>query len=171
MPFPFLPDDATAVESIVVTVSPQPADVMPVAADVITVAANDLAVAATDTAADSDNVAQEVAEDTAVAIEAEPATELPVADINLAATVLPETPADVDDTTSVQTVIETVAPNGDATIIITPEAVATEVVASVIPDTEAITGEKLHIDDDHNFIKKSITNSLHCIFQLFPLVL
>ncbi|XP_056108406.1 premelanosome protein a [Rhinichthys klamathensis goyatoka] len=108
---------------------------LPVAADAITVAANDLAVAATDTAADLDNVAQEVAEDTAVASEAEP-----VADINLAVTVLPETPADVDDTTSVQTVIETVAPTGDATIIIiTPEAVD-EVVASVIPATQAITG-------------------------------
>ncbi|XP_077060486.1 premelanosome protein a [Siphateles boraxobius] len=100
---------------------------LPAAADV-TVAANDLPVAATDTAADLDNVAQEVAEDTAVAV-----------DINLAATVLPETPADVDDTTSVQTVVETVAPPG-AAIIIIPEAVATEVVASVIPATEAITG-------------------------------
>ncbi|XDV52148.1 hypothetical protein PO909_020908 [Leuciscus waleckii] len=109
---------------------------LPVAADVITVAANDLPVAATDTAADLDNVAQEVAEDTAVA---ELATELPVADINLAATVLPETPADVDDTTSVQTVVETVAPTGDATIIITPEAVD-EVVASVVPATQAIAG-------------------------------
>ncbi|KAG1931103.1 melanocyte protein PMEL [Pimephales promelas] len=104
---------------------------LPEAADVITVAANDLAVAATDTAADVDNVAQEVAVDTAVASEA--------ADINLAATVLPETPADVDDTASVQTVIEPVAPTGDATIIITPEAVD-EVAASVIPATEAITG-------------------------------
>ncbi|KAK7119846.1 hypothetical protein R3I94_021627 [Phoxinus phoxinus] len=111
-----------AVADDVITVA---ANDVPVADDVITVAANDVPVAATDTAADLDNVAQEVAEDTAVA------TELPVADINLAATVLPETPADVDDT---------VAPTGDATVIVTPEAVAVEVVASVIPATEAITG-------------------------------
>lgn len=155
----------------------------------VTVAANDLAVAATDAAAELDTAAQEVAADTAVAeadstaavmvatsaaIEAQPATELPVADINLAATVLPEPPAAVVDTTSVQTVIETVAPTGDATIIITPEAVAADVVASVIPAdedieavnaaaagvseaTEAITGETLYIDD-RNFIKKSITS-------------
>ncbi|XP_067287593.1 premelanosome protein a [Pseudorasbora parva] len=246
-------DDATAVESIVLTVSPQPADIMPVAADVVTVAANDLAVAATDIA-ELENAAQEeptVAADTAVAVmvatsapvEAEPATELPAADINLAATVLPEAPAadinlaatvlpeapaadinlaatvlpeapaadinlaatvlpeapaadinlaatvlpeapaadinlaatvlpeapaadinlaatvlpeapaaDINlaatvlpeapaavvDTTSVQTGIETVAPTGDATIILTPEAVATDIVASVIPAAEDI---------------------------------
>lgn len=168
---------------------------MPVAeegvAAAVTVAANDLAVAATDTAAELDTAAQEVAADTAVAeadstaavmvatsaaIEAQPATELPVADINLAATILPEPPAAVVDTTSVQTVIETVAPTGDATIvIITPEAVAADVVASVIPAaedieavnaaaagvseaTEAITGETLYIDE-HNF-KKEVHNQL-----------
>ncbi|XP_067243601.1 premelanosome protein a [Chanodichthys erythropterus] len=151
-----LTDEATSVESIVLSVSPQSVDVMPAAeegvAAAVTVAANDLAVAATDTAAELDAAAQEVAVDTAVAeadstaavmvatsaaIEAQPATELPVADINLAATVLPEPPAAVVDTTSVQTVIETVA--DDATIvIITPEAVAADVVASVIPAAEDI---------------------------------
>lgn len=184
-------DQATAVESIVLTVSPQPVDVMPVAEEAdVTVAANDLAVAATDAAAELDTAAQEVAADTAVAeadstaavmvatsaaIEAQPVTELPVADINLAATVLPEPPAAVVDTTSVQTVIETVAPTGDATIIITPEAVAADVIPSDIPAaedieavnaaaagvseaTEAITGETLYIDD-RNF-KKEVHNQL-----------
>uniref|UniRef100_A0A8C1Y6X5 Premelanosome protein a n=1 Tax=Cyprinus carpio TaxID=7962 RepID=A0A8C1Y6X5_CYPCA len=165
--FSFLPDEATAVENIVLTVSPQLADVVPtaeegVAADV-TVVANDLAVSAIDTEAELDNTGQEVptvAGDTAVAEadntaevmlatimagEAEPATEVPAADmapegdeviINLAATVLPEPPAAVVDTASVQTVIETVAPTGDAIIIITPEAT----VAGVNEATEAITG-------------------------------
>lgn len=184
-------DQATAVESIVLTVSPQPVDVMPVAEEAdVTVVANDLAVAATDAAAELDTAAQEVAADTAVAeadstaavmvatsaaIEAQPVTELPVADINLAATVLPEPPAAVVDTTSVQTVIETVAPTGDATIIITPEAVAADVIPSDIPAaedieavnaaaagvseaTEAITGETLYIDD-RNF-KKEVHNQL-----------
>uniref|UniRef100_A0A8C2IHE2 Premelanosome protein a n=1 Tax=Cyprinus carpio TaxID=7962 RepID=A0A8C2IHE2_CYPCA len=131
-------DEATAVENIVLTVSPQLVDVVPtaeegVAADV-TVVANDLAVSAIDTEAELDNTGQEVptvAGDTAVAEadntaevmlatlmagEAEPATEVPAADmapegdeviINLAATVLPEPPAAVVDTASVQTVIET----------------------------------------------------------------
>ncbi|KTG31497.1 hypothetical protein cypCar_00024339 [Cyprinus carpio] len=162
-------DEATAVENIVLTVSPQLVDVVPtaeegVAADV-TVVANDLAVSATDTEAELDNTGQEVptvAGDTAVAEadntaevmlatlmagEAEPATEVPAADmapegdeviINLAATVLPEPPAAVVDTASVQTVIETVAPTGDAIIIITPEAVVTDIVASVLPAVEDI---------------------------------
>lgn len=164
-----MPDEATAVENIVLTVSPQLVDVIPtaeegVAADV-TVVANDLAVSATDTEAELDNTGQEVptvAGDTAVAEadntaevmlatlmagEAEPATEVPAADmapegdeviINLAATVLPEPPAAVVDTASVQTVIETVAPTGDAIIIITPEAVVTDIVASVLPAVEDI---------------------------------
>lgn len=164
-----MPDEATAVENIVLTVSPQLVDVIPtaeegVAADV-TVVANDLAVSAIDTEAELDNTGQEVptvAGDTAVAEadntaevmlatlmagEAEPATEVPAADmapegdeviINLAATVLPEPPAAVVDTASVQTVIETVAPTGDAIIIITPDAVVTDIVASVLPAVEDI---------------------------------
>lgn len=158
----------------------------------VTVVANDLAVPATDTEAELDNTAQEVptaAGDTAVAeadntaavmfatptaVEAEPATEVPAADtapeggeiiINLAATVLPEPPAAVVETTSFQTLIETVAPTGDAIIINT--SVVTDVIASVIPvaedieavneaaagvneATEAISGEKNYIDS-HNF--------------------
>lgn len=203
-----MPDEATAVENIVLTVSPQLVDVIPtaeegVAADV-TVVANDLAVSAIDTEAELDNTGQEVptvAGDTAVAEadntaevmlatlmagEAEPATEVPAADmapegdeviINLAATVLPEPPAAVVDTASVQTVIETVAPTGDTIIIITPEAVVTDIVASVLPAvedieavnetvagvneaTEAITGKKKKLYlDCHNFIK-SITINL-----------
>ncbi len=130
-----------------------------------TVVANDLAVAAIDTEAELDNTVQEVptvAGDTSVAeadntaavmlvtpaaVEAEPATEVPAADtasegeeiiINLAATVFPEPPAAVIDTTSVQTVVETVAPTGDAIIIITPEAAVTDIVTSVIPAVEDI---------------------------------
>ncbi|KAI2644779.1 Melanocyte protein PMEL [Labeo rohita] len=161
-------DEATAVENIVLTVSPQSVDVVPiaeeeVAADV-TVVANDLAVSATDIEAELDNTAQEVptaAGDTAVAeadnnaavtfatptaVEAEPATGVPAADtapegneiiVNLAATVLPEPPATAD-TTSVQTVIETVAMTGDVIIINTPEALVTDVIASVIPVAEDI---------------------------------
>lgn len=201
-----MPDEATAVENIVLTVSPQSVDVVPtaeegVAADA-TVVANDLAVSAIDTESELDNTAQEVptvAGDTAVAeadntaavmlvtsvdVETEPATEVPAADtapegdeiiINLAATVLPEPSAAVVDTASVQTVIETVAPTGDAIIIITPEAAVTDIVASVIPAvedieavnetvagvneaTEAITGEKKLYLDIHNFIKAITIN-------------
>ncbi len=185
-----MPDEATATENIVLTVSSQSVDVVPTAEEGVpadaTVVANDLAVSAFDTEAELDNTAQEVptvAGDTSVAeadntaavmlvtpaaVEAEPATEVPAADtasegeeiiINLAATVLPEPPAAVIDTTSVQTVVETVAPTGDAIIIITPEAAVTDIVTSVIPAvedieavnetvaevneaTEAITGEK-----------------------------
>uniref|UniRef100_A0A672R3M3 Melanocyte protein PMEL-like n=1 Tax=Sinocyclocheilus grahami TaxID=75366 RepID=A0A672R3M3_SINGR len=157
-------DETTAVENIVLTVSPQLVDVAPTAeegvADDVTVVANDLAVSAIDTEAKLDNTGQEVptvAGDTAVAeadntaavmlatptaVEAEPATEVPVADmdperdeiiINLAATVLPEPPE-----FSVWTVIETVAPTGDAVIIITSEAVVTDIVASVLPAIEDI---------------------------------
>ncbi|XP_016404330.1 melanocyte protein PMEL-like [Sinocyclocheilus rhinocerous] len=146
-------DETTAVENIVLTVSPQSVDVAPtaeegVAADV-TIVANDLAVSAIDTEAELDDTDQEVptvAGDTAVAeadntaavmlatptaVEAEPATEVPVADmapegdeiiINLAATVLPKP----------------VAPTGDAVIIITSEAVVTDIVASVLPAIEDI---------------------------------
>uniref|UniRef100_A0A673JV74 PKD domain-containing protein n=1 Tax=Sinocyclocheilus rhinocerous TaxID=307959 RepID=A0A673JV74_9TELE len=148
-------DEATAVENIVLTVSPQSVDVVPLAeeevAPDVTVVANDLAVSATDAEAELDNTAQEVptaAGDTAVAeadntaavmlatptaVEAEPATEVPAADsapeggeiiINLAATVLPEPPAAVVETTSVQTLIESVA--------------LTDVIASVIPVAEDI---------------------------------
>uniref|UniRef100_A0A673H9Y9 Melanocyte protein PMEL-like n=1 Tax=Sinocyclocheilus rhinocerous TaxID=307959 RepID=A0A673H9Y9_9TELE len=144
-------DETTAVENIVLTVSPQSVDVAPtaeegVAADV-TIVANDLAVSAIDTEAELDDTDQEVptvAGDTAVAeadntaavmlatptaVEAEPATEVPVADmapegdeiiINLAATVLPKP----------------VAPTGDAVIIITSEAT----VAGVNEAAKTITG-------------------------------
>ncbi|XP_052466342.1 melanocyte protein PMEL-like isoform X1 [Carassius gibelio] len=131
----------------------------------LTVVASDLAVSATDAVAELDNTVQEVptaAEDTAVAdddntavvilamptpVEAGPATDVPAAGtvpeggeiiINLAATDLTEPPAAVVETTSVQTLIESVALTGDAIIINTPEAVVIDVIASVIPVAENI---------------------------------
>lgn len=131
----------------------------------LTVVASDLAVSATDAVAELDNTVQEVptaAEDTAVAdddntavvilamptpVEAGPVTDVPAAGtvpeggeiiINLAATDLTEPPAAVVETTSVQTLIESVALTGDAIIINTPEAVVIDVIASVIPVAENI---------------------------------
>ncbi|XP_073681811.1 premelanosome protein a [Garra rufa] len=174
-------DEATAAENIVLTVSPQSLDVVPIAEEGVgvdvAVVANDLAVSATDTEAELDNTAQEVptaAGDTAVAegdnnaaimlatptaVEAEPATEVPVADtapegdeiiVNLAATVLPESSAAVVDTTPVQTVIETAGTTGDVIIINSPEAVITDVVASVLPlaeDIEAVNGAAPEVNE------------------------
>uniref|UniRef100_A0A672R4H7 Melanocyte protein PMEL-like n=1 Tax=Sinocyclocheilus grahami TaxID=75366 RepID=A0A672R4H7_SINGR len=168
-------DETTAVENIVLTVSPQLVDVAPTAeegvADDVTVVANDLAVSAIDTEAKLDNTGQEVptvAGDTAVAeadntaavmlatptaVEAEPATEVPVADmdperdeiiINLAATaVVTDIVASVlPAIEDIEAVNETVAGVNEATETINgltsiSEATVSELEAELVAGTEA----------------------------------
>ncbi|XP_059393967.1 premelanosome protein a [Carassius carassius] len=141
-------DEAMAVENIVLTVSPQSADVVPtaeegVAADV-TVVANDLAVSAIDTEAELDYTVQEVptvAGDTAVA-EAD----------NTAAVML-ATPAAVEAGPVTEVPATDIAPEGEEIIInlaatvlpATPAAVVDTASVQTVIETVAPTGDAIII--------------------------
>ncbi|XP_051532575.1 premelanosome protein a isoform X2 [Myxocyprinus asiaticus] len=98
---------------------------------------------------------------TPVAVDAQPTAELPVADaaasvppaaenevlFNQAATVLQESPASINDTTTMQTVIETAAPAGDMLSVLVMEATVDDVVASVVPASETVNEAIAGVDE------------------------
>ncbi|XP_051967657.1 premelanosome protein a [Xyrauchen texanus] len=166
-------DIGLAVSLPPVDVTPMAEEGVSVGATVVT---NDLAVAETNTEVVLDAAAEvsTVALDAAVAeagnmaavtvttpapaaVDVEPTAELPDADavpaaenevlINQAATVLQESPAAINNTTTMQTVIETAAPAGDMLGVLVMEATVDDVVASVVPASETVNESTAGVDE------------------------